>query len=101
MGCGLRREIEDMLSLVGGGWTLRSVLKRPRAYMYEITKPVEFFYVSAVTGRGCSRQSALRDLLANWRSGKTDMRLECPAGSREELKLKLAIRGSDDDGIRS
>jgi len=86
-----KKEIEDMLSLVGGGWTLRSVVNRPRVYMYEIAKLTEFFYVSAVTGRGRSKQFALRNLLANWRSGKTG--LECPAGSREELELKLAIRG--------
>jgi hypothetical protein len=90
---GLKEEIEDMLSLVGGGWALRSVLKRPNAYMYEIAKPTEFFHVSAVSGRGRTRRAALRDLLANWRGGKTDMRLECPAGSTEELRLKLAIRG--------
>ena len=93
---GLKEEIEDMLSLVGGEWTLRSVLERSRSYRYEIVRPARkgsSFYVSAVTGRGCSRRFAMRDLLMNWRDGKTDMRLECPAGSREELELKLAIRG--------
>ena len=93
---GLKEEIGDMLSLVGGGWTLRSVLERPRAYMYEIARPARWgsgFYVAAVTGRGRSRQFAMRDLLVNWRGGKTDMRLECPARSREELELKFAIRG--------
>ena len=96
MDCGLRKEIEDMLSLVGGGWTLRGVSEGMRMYRYEIMRPARrgsIFYVSAVTGRGCSKQFAMRDLLANWRGGKTDMRLECPAGSREELRLKLAIRG--------
>ena len=96
MGCRLRKEIEGMLSLVGGGWKLQSVLKHPHAYMYEIVRTARKgsnFCFSAVTGRGCSKYSALRDLLANWRSGKIDMHLECPAGSREELELKLAVFG--------
>ena len=96
IGCGLRKEIEGMLSLVGGGWKLQSVLKHPHAYMYEIVRTARKgsnFCFSAVTGRGCSKYSALRDLLANWRSGKIDMHLECPAGSREELELKLAVAG--------
>lgn len=100
----LKEEIEGMLSLVDGGWMLRSVFERPRAYRYEIIRPARrasSFYVSAVTGRGCNRYFALRDLLMNWRNGKTDMRLECPAGSTEELSLKLAIRGNDDGGTRS
>ena len=90
---GLEKEIEDMLSLVGGGWRLRSIVNGPRAYIYEIAKPTEYFYISAVIGRGSSKQLALRDLLAKWRSGKTEMCLECPAGSTEELKLKLVIQG--------
>ena len=104
MGCGLRQEIEGMLSLVGGGWKLQTVLKNPHTYMYEIVRPARkgsSFCFSAVTGRGCSKYFALRDLLANWRNGKIDMPLECPAGSREELELKLAIRGNDDGGTRS
>ena len=96
MGCGLMKEIEGMLSLVGGGWKLQSVLKNPHAYMYEIVRPARkgsSFCFSAVTGRGCSKYFALRDLLANWRNGKTDIFLKCPAGSREELELKLAVAG--------
>ena len=96
MGCGLRKEIEGMLSLVGGGWKLRNVLKNPHVYMYEIVRPARTgssFCFSAVTGRGCSKYVALRELLANGRNGKTDMPLECPAGSREELELKLAVAG--------
>ena len=96
MGCGLRQEIEGMLSLVGGGWKVQSVLKNPHAYMYEIVRQARkcsSFCFSAVTGRGCSKYFALRDLLANCRNGKTDIFLKCPAGSREELELKLAVAG--------
>lgn len=98
MGCGLRKEIEDMLSLVQGKWKLRSD-KRPaivssrHKYRYVIESADRYFDDPAVVGYGGSKEAALADLLENWRYGMFHTRLECPAGSVEELELKLAIRG--------
>ena len=106
MGCGLRKEIEDMLSLVRGKWKLRSdklsatVLSHHK-YRYAIESADHPFTDPAVTGYGGSKEAALADLLENWRRGGNNMQLECPAGSIEELRMKLAIRGNDDDGTRS
>lgn len=98
MGCGLRREIEDMLSLVRGKWKLRfdklpdTVLSRHK-YRYVVEPADNPFSDPAVAGYGGSKLSALADLLENWRRGGINTRLECPAGSIEELRMKLAIRG--------
>ena len=106
MGCGLRREIEDMLSLVQGKWKLRfnkrlATASSRHKYRYVI-KPVDHpFYDPAVAGYGGSKKAALANLLENWRRGGKFIQLECPAGSREELRLKLTIRGNDDGRMRS
>lgn len=106
MGCGLRKEIEDMLSLVRGKWKLRSnklpatVLSRHK-YRYVIESVGRPFKDPVVTGYGGSKEAALTDLLENWRHGGIYMQLECPAGSAEELRMKLAVRGNDDGGTRS
>ena len=98
MGCGLRREIEDMLSLVRGKWKLRLnkhpiiVLSRYK-YKYVIEPVDKPFGNVAVFGHGWSKGEALTNLLENWRRGGIHARLECSAGSAEELRLKLAIRG--------
>ena len=106
MGCGFRKEIEDMLSLVRGKWKLRLdkhptiVLSRYK-YKYVIEPVDKPFGNVAVFGHGWSKGEALANLLENWRRGGIHAWLECPAGSREELELKLAIRGNDDGGTRS
>ena len=98
MGCGLRKEIEDMLSLVRGKWKLRSD-KRPTVsprhkYRYVIEFADHPFNDPAVAGYGRSKEAALADLLENWRRGLIRSQLEeCPAGSAEELRMKLAIQG--------
>jgi len=96
MGCGLRREIEDMLLLVQGKWKLRSD-KRPGSfrhkYRYVIEPADNPFSDPAVIGYGGSKEAALADLLESWRRGGIHTRLECPARSIEELRMKLAIRG--------
>lgn len=94
MGCGLRKEIECMLSLVPGDWRL--VFDRMRYTMknfvrYYVTSPERGIML---VGDGLDRASALRDLLETWRSGKTSMP-PAPAMSREELRLKLAVYGKD------
>jgi len=106
MGCGLRKEIEDMLSLVRGKWKLRfnkrpvTVLSRHK-YRYVIESVGQPFKVPAATGYGGSKAAALADLLENWRRGGIHAQPECPAGSAEELRMKLAIQGNDDGGTRS
>lgn len=97
MGCGLRKEIEDMLSLVRGKWKLR-LGKLPAGssrhkYRYVIESVDHPFYGPAVVGYGGSKEAALADLLENWRRGRIHVQLECPAGSAEELRMKLAVRG--------
>ena len=106
MGCCLRREIEDMLSLVRGKWKLRSdklpaTVSSRHKYRYVIEPADNPFSDPAVAGYGGSKEAALADLLENWRRGGIHIRLECPAGSAEELRMKLAIRGNDDGGTRS
>ena len=106
MGCGLRREIEDMLSLVRGKWKLRSdkllaTASSRHKYRYVIAPADNPFSDPAVAGYGGSKWAALADLLENWRRGGIHTRLECPAVSREELRIKLAIQGDGDGGTRS
>lgn len=106
MGCRLRKEIEDMLSLVRGKWKLRSrklsdTVSSRHKYRYGIESVDRPLEEAAVVGYGGSKEAALADLLENWRRGGFLTRLECPAGSAEELGLKLAIRGNGDDGTQS
>ena len=98
MGCCLRREIEDMLSLVRGKWRLRSdkfpaIVSSRHKYRYVIESVDHSFDDPAVVGYGWSKEAAMADLLENWRRSGIHTRLECPAGSAEELRMKLAIRG--------
>lgn len=98
MGCGLRREIEGMLSLVQRKWKLRlnkcpATVSSRHKYRYVIESVGQSFKVPAATGYGGSKAAALADLLENWRRGGFYTQLECPAGSAEELRMKFAIRG--------
>lgn len=98
MGCGLRKEIEDMLLLIRGKWKLRSsklsdTVSSRHKYRYVIESVDRPFDDPVVTGYGGSKEAAMTDLLENWRRDGIHTRLECPAGSVEELRMKLAIRG--------
>ena len=100
MGCGLRKEIEDMLSLVRGKWKLRSrklpaIASSRHKYRYFIESVDYPFDDPAVVGYGGSKESAMADLLENWRRGRIRTQLECPAGSAEELRMKLAVLGQE------
>ena len=99
MGCRLRKEIEDMLSLVRGKWKLRSrklsdTVSSRHKYRYGIESVDRPLEEAAVVGYGGSKEAALADLLENWRRGGIHVQLECPAMSREELRIKLAVRRS-------
>lgn len=108
MGCGLRREVERMMKILGRGpWHLR-LHKSGSKFRYLLIDDSQFARVITVDGVGASKKEALENLLETWRSGRTE--LECPARSREELELKLALLGIDekkkekrkeDDGGRS
>ena len=106
MGCGLRKEIESMLSLVRGKWKLRldkhpTIILSRYKYKYVIESVDKPFGNVAVFGHGWSKSEALANLLENWRRGGIRARLECPAGSVEELSIKLAIQGDDDGETQS
>ena len=102
MGCGLRKEIEDMLQLIPEkNWALclskREAIFR-RRFLYRITKPNDFlgWLRCPVWGEGATKAAALRNLLANWRAGKIcDSFPRAPAMSSGELQLKLAIYGKE------
>ena len=93
MGCGLRKEIEDMLSLTenSGRYCLKCYKYGPHDFLYMICRRSAGRRDSVVFGRGKSKAGAMMALLENWRSGKT--RMPCAAGSAEELRVKLAVRG--------
>ena len=98
MGCGLRREIESMLSLAADARQDKLHLRlwsRPfhafgTGFTYEIIRLINS-YMSAVlcTGRGGTKREALESLLSRWRSGEAA--LPCPAQSKEELRIKMEL----------
>ena len=90
----LEKEIELMLKLVPGEWQLR--FGRSNYATLSITVKCEILdSVSrvAVIGFGSSKKAAMYDLFNRWKAGLTVMLFPMPAGSREELELKLAVAG--------
>lgn len=95
-----------MLSLVRGKWKLRSdklpaTVSSRHKYRYVVEPADRPLGDPAVAGYGGSKEAALSDLLENWRRGGIHTQLECPAGSIEELRMKLAIQGNGDGGTQS
>lgn len=89
MGCGLRREVERMMKILGRGpWHL-AFNKSGSKFRYLLIDDSQFARVMTVDGIGASKKEALENLLETWRSGEAE--IECPARSREELELKLAL----------
>ena len=92
MGRGLRREIEGMMKILSKDpWQL-VLIKFGAKFRYQLIVYSSFAKIITVEGDGASKNEALENLLGKWRAGKTG--LECPARSREELELKLALLGS-------
>lgn len=98
MGCGLRREVEDMLSLAADAQRDKLHLRlwsRPlhafgTRFTYEITRPAKSRMDGVLcVGIGRTKREALESLLSRWRSGEVD--LPCPAQSREELRVKIDL----------
>lgn len=103
--CGLRREVERMMKILGRGpWHLAFTKISASKFRYQLIDYSQFARNIVVDGEGASKREALENLLETWRSGKTE--LECPAKSREELELKLTLlgiaeeEGEDDSGKR-
>lgn len=100
MGYGLRREVERMMKILGRGpWRLVLNKILPSKFRYQLIDYSQFARNIVVNGEGASKKEALENLLETWRSGKTE--LECPARSREELELKLALLGTDEKKRRT
>lgn len=95
MGCRLRREIEGMMAILGRGpWHLafdKNFLDGK--FRYRLIDYSQFARTIVVEGVGASKKEALENLLETWRGEQTE--LECPARSKEELELKLALLGVD------
>ena len=91
---GLEKEIELMLKLVPGEWQLR--FGRSNYATLSITvkcEIVDSLSRVAITGFGGSKKAALYYLFNRWKAGLTVISFPMPAGSREELELKLAVFG--------
>jgi len=101
MSCGLRREIENMLLLVPGRWRLKLTKRKYTLSLntkYEILQLDDQSHPVVVVGYGDSKAAALENLLYNWRHGSSgfgSVRVKCPASSKEELELKLALLDAD------
>lgn len=96
MGCGLRREIEDMLSLAGRSGDVRLVLRvrTHSLFIYALERVSSAGPVIVGSGTGRTKREALESLLAYWRREctlGTWNGIECPAKSREELRVKMDL----------
>lgn len=90
----LEEEIESMLKLVSGDWRLKRNIWISNCFYYTIVCDSDITWKKRlVSGTGHTKAEALKNLLINWREDITYLPIPAPAGSREELKLKLAIRG--------
>jgi hypothetical protein len=83
-----------MMKILGRGpWQLALTKISASKFRYRLIDYSQFAWGIVVYGEGSSKKEALENLLETWRSGKTE--LECPARSREELELKLALLDAD------
>lgn len=92
----LRKEIDGMLSLLPGDWTVEELrLDREVGdvwYSAVARTPVGdvAWPVLLVSGKGRTKAEALENILENWRNGHAEPWAPA-AGSAEELRLKLAV----------
>ena len=88
----LRKEIDDMLSVLPGDWSVEELrLDRSDGDMWYSAVVAADKNVLLVSGKGRTKAEALEKILENWRNGHTEPRAPA-AGSAEELRLKLAVR---------
>lgn len=102
MGCGLRKEIIAMMSLLPDAAAYKLEYHKFAIHgfisYYTLERRHGQLWVRIVCGGGRTKAEALEALLENWRSGNTSIAVPAPAGSREELELMLAIRGNRECG---
>lgn len=96
MGCGLRREIEDMLALARRSRDVNLVLRHRSLshFIYAVERMTSAGPVIVGSGSGKTKREALESLLAYWRRERTLgilSGIECPAQSREELRIKMDL----------
>ena len=90
----LRKEIDDMLSVLPGEWLVEEIhldfdlVNGDRWYSAVMSADR---IVLIAYGTGHTKAEALAKILENWRTGVSEPYAPA-AGSAEELRLKLAVR---------
>lgn len=90
----LRKEIDDMLSVLPGEWLVEEIhldfdlVNGDRWYSAVMSADR---IVLLASGTGHTKAEALEKILENWRTGVSEPYAPA-AGSAEELRLKLAVR---------
>lgn len=85
----LRKEIKNMLSILGGDWVLdESIVMYPTMKVASIVS--SWNTAVLVSGKGLTKTEALDSLLEHWKEGQS-LPYAPAAGSAEELRLKLAV----------
>ena len=88
----LRKEIDDMLSILPGEWLVEELrLDDGNGDMWYSAIIAADRTVLLVSGKGRTKAEALEKILENWRTGTCEPYAPA-AGSAEELRLKLAVR---------
>ena len=87
----LRKEIDDMLSVLPGDWLVKEICMGPEAgnVWYSAIMSTDR-NILLVSGVGRVKAEALKKILENWRTGMSEPYAPA-AGSAEELRLKLAV----------
>ena len=88
----LRKEIDDMLSVLPGDWLVEEIcLDDGNGDMWYSAIIAADRTVLLVSGKGRTKAEALKKILENWRTGMSEPYAPA-AGSAEELRLKLAVQ---------
>lgn len=84
----LRKEIDGMLSLLPGDWTVSEASFEGGPLHYALLARDGNVLLTA--GRGRTKTEALENILEGWRKGVLEPYAPA-AGSAEELRLKMAV----------
>lgn len=88
----LRKEIDDMLSVLPGEWLLEEIrLNRENDEIWYSEVMSADRSTMIAYGTGHTKAEALEMVLENWRTGMCEPYAPA-AGSAEELRLKLAVQ---------
>ena len=90
----LRKEIDDMLSVLPGEWLVEEIhldfdLVNGDRWYSAVMSADRIILIAY--GMGRTKAEALEKILENWRTGVSEPYVPA-AGSAEELRLKLAVR---------